>query len=183
MRDENEVIEKVLAGDVEAFRQIVERYQAPIVRMVDSLLGGVESAQDIAQEVFLTAYTKLRSFDSARSRFSTWLFTIARNKSVNALKKKRPITAERIADQAAAEHDPSDTLSHAEMCEWMDHELAALPAKQRRAFVLAEFEQLPYDQIAQIEGVGLGTVKSRISRARAKLRSALRDAVGGNYEA
>jgi RNA polymerase sigma-70 factor (ECF subfamily) len=128
--------------------------------------------------VFLAAYRDLASFDPARSLFSTWLFTIARNKSLNALKKRRPRPSDHPfrPTEACA---PSDPLLEKEFYETLDKGLAALSAHQRTAFVLAECEELPYEMIAQIEGVRVGTVKSRISRAKAKLRSLL-DGPGGD---
>jgi RNA polymerase sigma-70 factor (ECF subfamily) len=78
MTQETKVIRHVLQGDIESFRFIVERYEAPIVRMIRNITNNRESCEDIAQDVFFTAYRKLASFDPARSNFSTWLFTIAR---------------------------------------------------------------------------------------------------------
>lgn len=79
MTQETQAIGQVLQGDIESFRLIVERYERPIVRMIRNITNNRESCEDIAQDVFFTAYRKLASFDPARSNFSTWLFTIARN--------------------------------------------------------------------------------------------------------
>jgi RNA polymerase sigma-70 factor (ECF subfamily) len=174
MTDEAEVIRQVLQGDVESFRLLLERYERPVVRFIRNISGHVESCEDIAQEVFFTAYTKLASFDAARSAFSTWLFSIARNKSINALKKKRALPMSELPEQAD-EHNPSDRLAQKELFAGLDRVLRTLPLTHRRAFVLAEIENLPYEQIAQIEGVKLGTIKSRINRAKKKLRSVLKD--------
>ncbi len=89
MTQETEAIRRVLQGDIESFRLVVERYEGPVIRMVRNMTADRESSEDIAQEVFLAAYKKLSSFDPACSNFSTRLFTIARNKSINALRKKR----------------------------------------------------------------------------------------------
>ncbi|MHC4343628.1 MAG: RNA polymerase sigma factor [Planctomycetota bacterium] len=165
MRQETEVISGVLEGDIEAFRDLVHRYERPVVRMIRNITEDGQYCEDIAQDVFLTAYRKLASFDPARSRFSTWLFTIARNKSLNAMKKKRPLGMAELPEGIES-NDPCDSFAEKEFFERLDKELQALPARQRRAFVMAEFEKLSYQQIAQIEGVRLGTVKSRISRAK-----------------
>ncbi len=178
MTQETEVIRQVLQGDIESFRLIVERYERPIVRMIRNVTGDRECCEDIAQDVFLAAYKKLSSFDPACSSFSTWLFTIARNKSINASKKKRARLMSKLPERTNP-YDPSDELAEAEFIGRLDAELAALPSTQRRAFVLAEFEKLPYDKIAQIEGARIGTIKSRINRAKKKLRSALRGFAGG----
>ncbi|MHC4574739.1 MAG: RNA polymerase sigma factor [Planctomycetota bacterium] len=173
MTDEAEVIRQVLQGDVESFRLLLERYERPVVRMIRNMAGDTESCEDIAQEVFFTAYTKLASFDAARGEFSAWLFTIARNKSINALKKKRALPMSELPGGADC-RDPADFLARKEVFAELDRVLQALPMRHRRAFVLAEFEKLPYENIAQIEGAKLGTIKSRINRAKKKLRSALR---------
>ena len=170
--EETQVIQQVLRGDVQSFRLLVDRYQRPVIRIIKSITNDSDMSQDIAQDVFLTAYKKLRTFDFARSRFSTWLFTITRNKSLNALKKKRPVSMSQLPDKTDG-RDPYGDLSEKEFFDKVDRILLTLPDRQKTAFVLAEFEELSHAQIAQIEGVRIGTIKSRISRAKEKLRAAL----------
>ncbi len=172
MAEESDVIRRVLEGDGESFRRLVERYAGPVARMIRNITGDDQTCEDLAQEVFLAAYEKLGTFDPRRSRFSTWLFTIARNKSVNAARKKKPIYVAEPPERTGPDL-PEDIVACDEFLTALDRELLALPLEQRTAFVLAEFEHLPYEQIAQIEGVRLGTVKSRVSRAREKLMEAL----------
>jgi len=172
MIDETRAIERVLQGDTESFRLLVERYERPVARMIRNITGATQNSEDLAQEVFLTAFARLRSFDPARSRFSTWLLTIARNRSINYLKKKRPKTMEELPLRVES-GTPLAELVRQEALARLDQTLASLPGHQRRAFVLAEFEELPYEQIAQIEGTRIGTIKSRVSRAKAKLTAAL----------
>jgi len=171
--DEQEVIQRVLEGDTESFRLLVERYAGAVARMIRNLTDDHHACEDLAQEVFFTAYAKLRTFDPARSRFSTWLLTIARNKAVNAAGRKAPRYMADPPEQADAS-DPAMTAETKELLGALDRAVRALPLNQRTALVLAEFEQLPYEQIAQIEGVRLGTIKSRINRARVKLMEVLR---------
>jgi len=178
MTQEIEVIRQVLEGDVESFGQIVERYEKPVVRMIRNMANNRESCEDIAQDVFFTAYKKLTSFDPGRSNFSTWLFTIARNKSINAMKKKRPVSMGQLPEKMKP-HNPSDKMAEREFFDRLDRELLALPSSQRRAFVFAEFEELSYEEIAQIEGARIGTIKSRINRAKKRLAKALGD-IGGD---
>ena len=174
MIQETQVIRQVVEGDIESFRLIVERYERPIARMIRNIINNRESCEDIAQDVFFAAYRKLASFDPARGNFSTWLFTIARNKSINALRKKRPLSMSELP-QKSDRHNPSDELAERELFDKLDAGLEALPSAQKRAFVLAEFEELSYEDIAQIEGVRIGTVKSRINRAKKKLAKALKE--------
>jgi RNA polymerase sigma-70 factor (ECF subfamily) len=171
MSDE-EAIRRVLGGDVQAFRPIVDRYQRPVFRVVSSLLLDAAEAEDVTQDVFLTAYTRLADYDSRRARFTTWLFVIARNKCLNVLNRRRPGV---LSDgpEPLDPRGPDESLDRQEWFRRFDAALAALPIDQRTAFVLAEIEEMPYDEIARIENVALGTVKSRIARAKEKLRRLL----------
>ena len=171
------VIKRIMEGDIESFRFILERYERPVVRMIRNITFDKESCEDIAQDVFITAYRKLTSFNPARSSFSTWLFTIARNKSINALRKKKPLFMSELPE-GSNPHNPSDDMAKKEFFDQLDNTLLALPAKYKRAFILAEFENLSYEQISQIEGATLGTIKSRINRAKKKLRTALEELSG-----
>ena len=174
MTQETKITHRVLEGDIESFRHIVEMYERPIVRMIRNLINNRETCEDIAQDVFFTAYRKLASFDPALSNFSTWLFTIARNKSINAMKKKRPVSMSELPHNSNG-HNPSDELAEREFFDKLDAGLEVLPSAQKRAFVFAEFENLSYEEIAQIEGVRTGTIKSRINRARKKLAKVLKE--------
>jgi len=173
MTDETDIIQRVLQGDTELFAALVERYQGPVVRMARNLTGDDQASEDLAQDVFLAAFAKLATFDPARSRFSTWLFTITRNKCINANKKKRPVSMGQLPEKSVR-HASDENAVRNERLDLLDRALQRLPAKQKRAFVLAEFEGLAYQEIAQIEATRIGTVKSRINRARRKLADVLR---------
>jgi RNA polymerase sigma-70 factor (ECF subfamily) len=178
MIEDASIIRAVLEGDTESFRLLVQRYQKPVIRMIANLINDRHICEDIAQEVFFVAYKKLLSFDPARSSFSTWLFTIARNKSINTMKKRRIPSANNFPENPDFS-EPGDSLIRDELFLKLDRALKSLNPGHRRALVLAEFENLPYEQIAQIEGVRIGTIKSRISRAKRRLRSAL-DGIDGD---
>jgi RNA polymerase sigma-70 factor (ECF subfamily) len=175
MDDDLQVINRVIAGEIDSFRILVRRYEAPLFRLLRNLTPGAHDCEDIAQEAFLAAFRNLRSFDHRRSAFATWLFTIARNKCVNVLKKRKPAVLEDLPDQLDWQ-TPDVAVTQAELFRQLDSALASLPFEQRTAFVLAEIQGLAYDEIARIEDVAVGTVKSRISRAKEKLRSLLRQA-------
>jgi RNA polymerase sigma-70 factor (ECF subfamily) len=174
MTQETRIIQQVLSGDIESFRLIVEKYERPILRMIRNMLNNSQSCEDIAQDVFFTAYRKLTSFNAERSNFSTWLFTIARNKSINALRKKRPLLMSKLPGNSDV-NNPSDKLIGKELFNKLDAGLEALPSAQKRAFVFAVFENLSYEEIAQIESVRIGTIKSRINRAKKKLAKVLKE--------
>lgn len=166
--EDRELVRRVLAGQTDDFRMLVDRHQPSIFRFTLGLLGNRDEAQDVTQEAFLAAFANLSGYDSSRAAFSTWLFTIARNRCINLLKQSRPIglnEPDSITDVISA-----DPIVSQELSQQLDRALAALPVKQRSAFVLAEIEELPYAEIARIERTSLGTVKSRIHRAKQRLQ-------------
>jgi RNA polymerase sigma-70 factor (ECF subfamily) len=176
MSDDTSVIRRVLAGEVDAFRVLVERYQGLLCGFVRNLTCDRAEGEDIAQEVFLAAYVNLRSYNSDRSTFSTWLLTIARNRCVNAWKKRRPHATQRLPE-AADFRTPESVLAQKELQQQLDACLAGLPVEQQTVFVLAEIQGLRHEEIARIEGVRCGTVKSRLNRAKEKLRALLQPTV------
>ena len=177
MANDIETIDRVLNGDTESFRLLVDRYERTVVRMISRITGDNHGCEDLAQDVFLTAFAKLKTYDPARSQFSTWLLTIARNKTINALKKKRPETIECPPDRVDST-TPLEAATQREAFASLDRALLSLPGKQRRAVVLIEFEGLSYEQAAQIEGTRIGTIRSRVSRAKNRLIETLRHCGG-----
>ena len=128
--------------------------------------------EDLVQEIFLAAFARIQSFDPRRGSFRTWIYRIARNRALNERKKKR----EQLLDQPPVIADlrtPASDLMVKETFHRLDLALDNLKFQDRVLFVLAEIEALSYTEIAQIEGLALGTVKSRLSRIKAKLRNAL----------
>jgi RNA polymerase sigma-70 factor, ECF subfamily len=164
-------VRRVLAGRTDDFRVLVDRHQQSIFRFAFGLVGNREEAEDITQESFLAAFANLSGYDSGHAVFSTWLFTIARNRCINVLKRRRPIALDET--RSIADATSADPVVNRELSEQLDRALAALPVEQRSAFVLAEIEELPYAEIARIERASLGTVKSRIHRAKQRLQSLL----------
>lgn len=177
MANEDQVVAQVLAGNISEFRKLVERYQQPVFRFACNLIGDEHEAEDITQEVFLAAFHHLASYDPKRASLLTWMFTIARNRCVNSLKRKRPlIDTSAIADTQPATHTNDSVRNEFWIC--LDNALDALPMKQKSAFVLAEFERLPYADIAHIEQTTLAAVKSRIHRAKRRLRDVMASTLG-----
>jgi len=169
--EDRELVTRVLAGRTDDFRVLVERHQASVFRFALALLGNRQEAEDVAQEAFLAAFANLSRYDVSRAGFSTWLLAIARNRCINLLKRNRPIALnepDSVIDVTSA-----DPIVSQELSEQLDRALAALPVEQRSAFILAEIEQLPYAEIAEIEQAPLGTVKSRVNRAKERLQSLL----------
>ena len=169
--EDRELVRRVLAGQTDDFRVLVDRHQQSIFRFASGLLGNREEAEDVTQEAFLAAFANLSGYDSSRAAFSTWLFTIARNRCINLLKQSRPIALNEL--DSIGDVTSADPIVSQELSQQLDRALAALPVEQRSAFVLAEIEELPYAEIARIERTSLGTVKSRIHRAKQRLQSLL----------
>lgn len=177
MASEDHIVAQVLAGQTGEFRKLVEQYQRPVFRFIRNLISDEHDAEDMTQDVFLAAFDHLKSYDAGRASMLTWLFTIARNRCVNFLKRKRPvIDGEAIADTLPVVN--CDDAGRNEFWSCLDVALDALPVEQKTAFVLAEIEGLPYADIAEIEQATLGTVKSRIHRARQRLRAVLAPTMG-----
>ncbi len=177
MASEDQVVVQVLAGKTSEFRKLVERHHQPVFRFARNLIGDEHDAEDITQEVFLAAFDHLASYNANRASLQTWLFTIARNHCVNYLKRTRPV----IDGEAIANTQPaasSNDSARNEFWSRLDEALDALPIEQKTAFALAEIEGLPYADIAHIEQTTLGTVKSRIHRAKQRLRACLAPTLG-----
>lgn len=172
MATDDQIVARVLAGKTGEFRKLVEQYQHPVFRFARNVTGNSHDAEDITQEVFLAAFDHLAAFDSRRASLLTWLFAIARNRCVNHLKRRRPVSdGAAIADTQPAA--PSDSTGTDEFWSRLDRALDELPIEQKTAFVLAEIEGLAYADIAHIEQTTLGAVKSRIHRAKQRLRTVL----------
>src|SRR3954466_6019505 len=177
MPEDSDIVKRVLSGDVDSFRILVERYQRPVLSTIQRMIWDSHRCEEIGQDVFFTAFQKLSTFDPARSQFSTWLFTIARNMSIGALKRKLPLPMENLPEMPVF-RNPSHELSAKELFMQLDETLKALPDKLRRDPILAEMEQLSYEEVARIEGARLGTIKSRINRARGRIYAAMKDTKG-----
>jgi RNA polymerase sigma-70 factor, ECF subfamily len=172
MGDE-ETIERVLAGDINCFGLLVGKYQNKVLGMIYNMTRDHHLSEDLGQDVFMDAYRGLANFDPARSRFSTWLYRITQNKTINAFRKRRPLLFAEVPETAIAAGG-SEKFAADELHLEFDRILDRLPARQKAAFVWSEIEELSYKDIAEIEGVSVGTIKSRISRARRFLRDALK---------
>jgi RNA polymerase sigma-70 factor, ECF subfamily len=174
------------ADDAEAFGELVERYQHRLVGVMHHLVGTADEAEDLAQETFLRVYRTRKNYHP-RAKFSTWLFTIANNLALNALRSRQrkpvvPLPAQesgplgaRPAEQIVTDrgHAPGDRLQQQELAAVIRGALDGLNERQRVAVVLNKFEDMNYAEIAEVMGLTTKAVKSLLSRARAALREAL----------
>jgi RNA polymerase sigma-70 factor (ECF subfamily) len=173
MDDDELAIGRVRAGDREAFRLLVERHQSSVCATVRALMPRYSDWEDVAQEVFLAAFRHLATFDSSKGTFRAWLLAIARNQCRNVW--KRPVANLPGTIPDGADHrTPALAAAESEWFERLDSGLSALPEEQRLVFVLVEMQGLSYREAAEIAGSNVGTVKSRLSRAKEWLREALR---------
>jgi RNA polymerase sigma-70 factor (ECF subfamily) len=173
----------VRAGDQAAFAELVERYQHRLVGIMGHLVGHPQEAEDLAQEVFLRVYRTRHKY-SPKAKFSTWLFTIANNLALNALRDRHrrkavPLDAgesNALGPVPAADRGPSPTqpLQQTELADVVRKALDDLNERQRVAVVLNKFEDMGYSEIAEVMGLTAKAVKSLLSRARGRLREALR---------
>ncbi len=175
------LIDQCLAGRREAFGQLVERYQHRLYHGLLHALGSAEDAQDIAQEAFVHAFEKLASF-KGEAAFYSWLFRIALNASVSARRKTRRMSAsvETRRDESGLEptdenpaSEPSYAMDVSDRQRLVRQALAELSDEFRTALVLKEMDGMSYEEIAEVIEVPLGTVRSRIHRARLELRAKL----------
>src|SRR5581483_6032113 len=176
----------VRADEPGAFEELVERFQNRLVAVLHHLVGNAEEAEDLAQEVFLRVYRARKKY-RARAKFSTWLFTIANNLALNALRtrQRKPVVplpvsdsgplGPRPAEQLAFDHreQPTRRLAQQELAEVVRRAVENLNERQRIAVVLNKFEEMNYADIARVMRLSTKAVKSLLSRARSNLRVAL----------
>lgn len=178
------VVRAAQNGDQAACRAIVEGLQRPMLATIYRFLGTGwrREVEDIAQEVFLKVFRALPTFDPARAKFTTWVYTFVRNHCYDVLKRRRLPTSSIHAtgdDEPARELPdrrgqlPATHVQNQELGRRIGEALSTLGEDQRMVFVLREYEQLDYGEIAAITGVNEGTVKSRLFRAKESLRQQL----------
>lgn len=186
-RADAELVEDYLDGDVAAFRTLIERHEAPLLRFLTRLTGSRELAEDVFQETFLQVHQSLDSYDTTR-RFKPWLFTIAANKGRDALRraKRRPaVSLSRAidADEGRSFVDlmavdlpgPDDRINREEQQAMVQMAIDQMSPRLREILLLAYFQRMTYAQIAEAYGIPLGTVKSRLHAAVASFAKKWQD--------
>ena len=173
--DDRELVRRIRDGDAEALRAIVERYQDRIFSLVYGIVRDRHEVEDVAQEVFLKVYTRIQAFDE-RSKFYTWLYRVAANAAKDHVKKRsrRPVVALDEDDVVPSTGDnPVGHAVAAETRRLVREAITALPLRYREVLTLRELEGLSYNEIASVLQISIGTVESRLHRARAKLKRRL----------
>jgi RNA polymerase sigma-70 factor, ECF subfamily len=181
---DQELVQRVQLGDKKAFDTLVLKYQQKIVKLITRYVRDQDEALDVAQETFIKAYRALPNF-RGDSAFYTWLYRIAINTAKNHLvsQSRRPPTSDIDADEAVQyepgvrlrNHDNPEQLAHRDQVEKVIYDtIDALPEDLRTAIVLREMEGLSYEEIAQTMECPIGTVRSRIFRAREAIENNLK---------
>ena len=172
-----ECVRRLQRGETEAFAVLVERHQKTIFNLLYRMLGDYDDAAEVSQEAFLSAYRSIKSFRGDAS-FSTWLYRIAvnhantRRKSV-ALWQQRTARMESSEPASDGDSDPADALERKEMRERVQAALNGLEAEDATIILLRDLQDVPYEAVADILDVPIGTVKSRLHRARRALKARL----------
>jgi len=167
------LLEEAANGNTAAFQILYERYRGPIFRFAYRLLGSAEAAEDVAHDCFLGLIKEPGRFDSTRASLRTYLYAAARNQAAKRYQSfGRETALEELVDepQSADRQGPMALVLQNELAGEVEQAIASLPALQREALVLFEYEDLSLAEIAAIVGADSGTVKSRLFRAREKLR-------------
>jgi RNA polymerase sigma-70 factor, ECF subfamily len=177
---------RVREGDRAAFESLVEKYKQPVTNIVARTIGDPTEAEDIAQHVFVQVFKSAHRYE-VTAKFSTWLFTIARNLSLNEIRRRSRHRADSL-DQTFADDDehpmrqapdtksagPTESLLHGELEEKVEEAIGDLPEKQRTALLMCRHEEFSYEEIARVVGCSLSATKSLIHRARETLKERLK---------
>jgi len=184
---DQDVVEHALEGRESAYRELISRYERPVFSVIYRMVRDREKAEDLAQDTFIKVFNALDKYDPSY-KFSSWIFKIAHNTTVDLLRKKEPETLSldgsphaRTQEQAeassltAVSHDesPEEYTASKELGSEIEVALAELRPEYREALVLWHLEGRPYDEIAEIMDLPLGTVKTYIHRGRNELRGKL----------
>jgi RNA polymerase sigma-70 factor (ECF subfamily) len=177
-----ELVVRVQGGDVDAFEELIVRHSRRIYRTILAIVGNTDDAEDAMQEAFLKAFQYIANFQR-RSKFSTWLTTIASNTAIQRLRERVP--TESIAEESdgderfrprqirAWDDNPEQLYTKSERRALVESELMKLPAKYRVVLMLRDIEQLSGEEVAAALGIGIPALKSRLLRGRLMLREAL----------
>jgi len=179
-----------IAGDQAAFCELVRRYGDGVLGYLFRMTGNRSQAEDLFQETFKRVHEKAHTFRGGR--FKSWLFTIATRMAIDSGRRRRltvisldqaddcdeenPSQARALADDNAA--SPADEMVKEEQKQQVRRAVEALPVKQRATLILAYYQQLSYQEVAQVMGCSIGTVKTQMSRALAALARKLPDSIG-----
>ena len=184
---DHELVTFARSGSEKAYRELLDRYQRPVFSLVYRMVRDREQAEDLAQETFVKVFNHLENYNP-KYKFSSWIFKIASNLAIDTLRKKTPETVsldgsryaqtnEEIESTrisiASSDENPEQLLESKELGQEIESAIGQLRAEYRTAILLRHVEGRPYEEIAEIMEIPLGTVKTYIHRARTELRDLL----------
>jgi RNA polymerase sigma-70 factor, ECF subfamily len=181
--DDRALVARILGGDRDRFSELVTRYERRVINYVYRITHRYEDAHDLTQEIFVKVYLALDRYDP-KYQFSTWLFRIAQNSAIDALRKKSipevPLVRTTEDEPTGKEREFADTgvspyraLKNKQLSAAIDRAVEKLPADYRELIQLRHFAELSYEEIASMKKLPLGTVKNKLFRARNLLKEAL----------
>ncbi len=180
MNDDAQLIAETLAGKSTAFGQLVLKYQDRLYNTMVRVVGHTDDARDVVQEAFVQAFVKLETFHQS-SAFYTWLYRIAFNVAASHCRRRKPtLSVEQARENTGQEPvdgqgGPDKRLEQEERCRQVQEALDALSEEHRAVLVLREIDGCCYETIAEVLQLPVGTVRSRLHRARLQLREQLRE--------
>ncbi|MGC4082352.1 MAG: RNA polymerase sigma factor [Vicinamibacterales bacterium] len=162
----------VQGGEIEALGELFERHHRPVFQFLSRTTGDAVLAEDLVQEVFVRILKYRHTYDTG-SRFETWLFRIARNARADHFRRRTPLAApvDDALELAANEPGPMHRLEREADARQLERAMQQMPEEPRDLLVLARYHGLPYDRIAEMLGIEVGTVKVRVHRALKQLRT------------
>lgn len=167
------LMRRIQSGDMVAFNDMVNNYKDRLMNVIGRMLSSQEEAEDVVQEAFVRVFQHRNSFDFKHC-FSTWIYTIALNLARNELRRRKRFKFQDISDMQGNEAEISVEMKlPSTIGQTLEREIKALPEKYKTAFMLRDIQEMSYEEVAQVMSVPLGTVKSRVNRARALLRERL----------
>jgi len=176
--DDSSLIQRTLSGDSSAFSTLVTRYQNRLYASMLGVTGSAEEAEDVVQDAFVRAFVKLDSFQQS-SQFFTWLYRIAFNTALSRHRRRRNrVSLDQVREQNGMDpadegESPDEPMLRRERIEMVQQAMLQLTDEHRAILTLREMDDLPYETIAEILEISIGTVRSRLSRARYQLKLTL----------
>lgn len=178
-----DLVRQMLAGSEDAFAQIYRRRQGSIYRFVVQMCGSRVVAEDVTQDVFIFLMREAQAFDSEKGSLNGFLIGVARNLVLRRLRGDQALVSladdsedDSIFDQPALEQSPLEEITRSETIENVRRAILSLPAKYREVVVLCDLQEMSYVETAEVLGCAIGTVRSRLHRARTLLLEKLRPA-------
>jgi len=182
---DEELVARSRSGDMDSFNQLILRWERPIYALAYRVIGQEEDARDVAQETFLRAFRALPGF-KGQAKFSSWIYRIALNLCRDWIRRKRRTPVSQMPEDVdladlAAEQEPSesveDLVARRELSAVVEEAMTILPEEQRTAVILKEYHGMTFQEIADLQGVPLSTVKTRLYQGLSVLRKHLKDKV------